>query len=151
MKIQLRRPSDGATSDPLDFEMLPLNEGRRSFWNLQRELKKRSATTDLFQQLLEVDNEEKVEVINFNSVNSLPLQSNNSNSNDNFTEVVVLDTPMEEDSKPIVDEKTMHWLENAEFINKTSQMFLKIYRICKFSKNQKPLKYKFKNLAVERF
>ncbi|CAG9797510.1 unnamed protein product [Chironomus riparius] len=26
VKIQLRRPSDGATSDPLDFEMLPLNE-----------------------------------------------------------------------------------------------------------------------------
>lgn len=96
--------------------MLPLNEGRRSFWNLQRELKKRSATTDLFQQLLEVDNEDKVNVVNFNSVNSLPLQSNNSNSNDNFTEVVVLDTPMEEESKPIVDEKTMHWLENAEFI-----------------------------------
>lgn len=116
VKIQLRRPSDGATSEPLDFEMLPLNEGRRSFWNLQRELKKRSATTDLFQQLLDVESDEnKANIVHFDTVNSLPLQSNNFNEN-NFTEVVVLDTPMDEQPKPIVDEKTMHWLENAEYI-----------------------------------
>lgn len=138
VKVQLKRPSDGATSDPLDFEMLPLNEGRRGFWNIQRELKKRSATTDLFQQLLEVDSDEqqlpmeekKVHLINYNSNkddfnNSLPLHN----------EVVVLDTPIEEDVKPIdvknigwsveetktigwmvEDDKTTHWLENAEFV-----------------------------------
>lgn len=124
VKIQLKRPSDGVMSEPLDFEMLPLNEGRRGFWNIQRELKKRSATTDLFQQLLEVDNDEaeqqqldekKVHLINncefVNSQNSLPLHS----------EVVVLDTPVEEDVKPItIDDKTMHWLENAEFIIDTN-------------------------------
>lgn len=133
--MQLKRPSDGATSDPLDFEMLPLNEGRRGFWNIQRELKKRSATTDLFQQLLEVENDEqqyeekKVHLINYNSNNdnynnSLPLQN----------EVVVLDTPLQEDiMKPIcrwdaeekegmrpvgwaVEEKTVNWLDNAEFV-----------------------------------
>lgn len=123
VKIQLKRPSDGATSEPLDFEMLPLNEGRRGFWNIQRELKKRSATTDLFQQLLEVDNEQQQEnqqqqiqleekKINYNQ-NSLPLQN----------EVVVLDTPVEEDVKPItmtIDDKTMHWLETAEFIMDTN-------------------------------
>jgi c-Rel proto-oncogene protein len=93
--------------------MLPLNEGKRSFWNLQRELKKRSASTDLFQQLLDVDNEEqKVEFVNFSNVNSLPLQSNM-----NHTEVVLLDTPVEENSQPIEDKTmTMHWLEHAEFI-----------------------------------
>lgn len=173
VKIQLKRPSDGATSEPLDFEMLPLNEGRRGFWNIQRELKKRSATTDLFQQLLEVDSDEqqqmqemeekKVQFINYDSISnhsSLKLQN----------EVVVLDTPVEdhkqnygwnisnesspklqrkeehsdedikqnygwnrsfdasveveqnEDIKPIttVDDKTMHWLEHAEFIMDTN-------------------------------
>jgi c-Rel proto-oncogene protein len=105
VKIQLRRPSDNATSDPLDFEMLPLNEGRRGFWNIQRELKKRSADTDLFQQLLDVDNEEeKFKVESLNSVNSLPLQSNHV-----VEEVVVLDTPVEI-WKPIVcEEKTMNY------------------------------------------
>ena len=36
VKIQLMRPSDGATSESLDFEMLPL----RRYWNITRELKK---------------------------------------------------------------------------------------------------------------
>lgn len=112
MKIQLRRPSDGATSEPLDFEMLPFNEGRRSFWNIQRELKKRSATTDLFEQLLEDHEDDKFKVQNVQQVNSLPLHVNQN--------VIVLDTPVEEEAKPIVVEtsvdKTVHWLENAEFI-----------------------------------
>lgn len=111
MKIQLRRPSDGATSEPLDFEMLPLNEGRR-FWNVQRELKKRSATSDLFEQLLDEHRNEtsrfKVECVE--PVKSLPLHV--------IEDVVVLDTPVEENAKPIVssEDKTIHWLENAEFI-----------------------------------
>ena len=112
VKIQLRRPSDGATSDPLDFEMLPLNEGRRSFWNIHRELKKRSATTDLFQQLLDDhDNDNKFKVQNVEQVNSLPLQIHN--------DVVVLDTPVEENAKQFVEtieDKTIHWLDNAEFV-----------------------------------
>lgn len=112
VKIQLRRPSDGATSEPLDFEMLPLNEGRRSFWNIHRELKKRSATTDLFQQLLDdQDSDNKFKVQNVELVNSLPLQVHD--------DVVLLDTPIEENAKPIADsseDKTIHWLENAEFV-----------------------------------
>lgn len=115
VKVQLRRPSDGATSEPLDFEFLPLNEGRRSYWNIHRELKKRSATTDLFQQLLDDhnDDENKFKIQNVKQVDSLPLHINN------IDEVVVLDTPVEENAKPIVspsEEKTVHWLENAEFV-----------------------------------
>lgn len=114
VKIQLRRPSDGATSDPLEFEMLPLNEGRRKYWNIQRELKKRSATTDLFQQLLEDhESETKFKIQNVEQVDSLPLHINNN------VDVVVLDTPVEDNQKFIVDssdDKTIHWLENAEFI-----------------------------------
>ena len=112
VKIQLKRPSDGATSEPLDFEMLPLNEGRRGFWHIQRELKKRSATTDLFQQLLEDHEDEKFRIQNQQLfVNSQPLHENQN--------VIELDTPIEE-SKPIVAEmsevKTLNWLENAEFV-----------------------------------
>ena len=109
VKIQLRRPSDGATSEPLDFEMLPLNEGRRSYFNIHRELKKRSATTDIFQQLLDEDVSDKFKIENVGLVKSLVLQGND--------DVVVLDTPVEENLKPIpIENKTIHWLENAEFV-----------------------------------
>lgn len=94
--------------------MLPLNEGRRSFWNIQRELKKRSATTDLFQQLLEEHNsDDRFKIENVEQVNSLPLHVSNN------VDVVVLDTPVEESPKFVTDtseDKTMHWLENAEFV-----------------------------------
>ncbi|CRK94168.1 CLUMA_CG007684, isoform C [Clunio marinus] len=117
VKVQLRRPSDGATSEPLDFEMLPLNEGRRGYWNIQRELKKRSATTDLFQQLLDDHDSFKIKVQeggeDVTKVISQPLH-----------EVVNLVTPVEENSKFIDntthDEKTINWLENAEFIIDTN-------------------------------
>lgn len=39
--IQLRRPSDGATSESLPFELLPLDSGRPAFWSLRRALHKK--------------------------------------------------------------------------------------------------------------
>lgn len=39
--IQLRRPSDGATSESLPFELLPLDAGRPPFWSLRRNLQKK--------------------------------------------------------------------------------------------------------------
>lgn len=111
MKIQLRRPSDGVSSEPLEFEMLPLNEGRRGFWHIQRELKKRSAETDLFQQLLDIDSDEKCKIVNVDSVNSL-----SSSHEENNDAIIVLDTPVDDNAKPIVDDKTLSWLENAEFV-----------------------------------
>lgn len=115
IKVQLRRPSDGATSESLDFELLALDTGRRTFWNIQRELKKRSATTDLFQQLLE-ENDTTENIIVERPVFQAPL-------NIQQTEVVILDTPIEE-HRSIVEEsscnstedKTVNWLDNAEFI-----------------------------------
>jgi Rel homology dimerisation domain len=41
VKIQLWRPSDGATSESFDFKMLPMRKGRR-FSNMYMELKKRT-------------------------------------------------------------------------------------------------------------
>lgn len=117
VKVQLRRPSDGATSEALDFELLALDTGRRTFWNIQRELKKRSATTDLFQQLLEENELDTTDnIIMERPVFQSPL-------NIQQTEVVILDTPIEE-HRSIVEEsscnstedKTINWLDNAEFI-----------------------------------
>ncbi|CAO1337306.1 unnamed protein product [Diamesa tonsa] len=117
VKVQLRRPSDGATSEALDFELLALDTGRRTFWNIQRELKKRSATTDLFQQLLEENEHDTTDnIIMERPVFQAPL-------NIQQTEVVILDTPIEE-HRSIVEEsscnstedKTINWLDNAEFI-----------------------------------
>lgn len=123
LKIQLKRPSDGATSEPLDFEMLPLNEGRRGFWNIQRELKKRSATTDLFQQLLEVDSnepthemeEKKVQFVNIGwnqNVTSSPTLQN---------EVVVLDTPFEEEQSE--DIKAIATIDDKQMDGRKVQYF----------------------------
>lgn len=36
VNIQLRRPSDGATSEALPFEYLPLDSGRPAFWSLRK-------------------------------------------------------------------------------------------------------------------
>ncbi|XP_012541458.1 embryonic polarity protein dorsal isoform X1 [Monomorium pharaonis] len=41
--IQLRRPSDGATSEPLPFQMLPLGTGRPAFWSLRKAFAKKKA------------------------------------------------------------------------------------------------------------
>ncbi|XP_017854500.2 embryonic polarity protein dorsal isoform X1 [Drosophila busckii] len=52
--IQLRRPSDGVTSEALPFEYVPLDSGRHTFWNLHRHLK-RKPDEDIFQQILRLD------------------------------------------------------------------------------------------------
>ncbi|KAH8412150.1 hypothetical protein KR009_000110 [Drosophila setifemur] len=52
--IQLRRPSDGVTSEALPFEYVPLDSGKHTFWNLHRHLK-RKPDEDLFQQILSLD------------------------------------------------------------------------------------------------
>ncbi|KAJ9597396.1 hypothetical protein L9F63_011741, partial [Diploptera punctata] len=39
--IQLRRPSDGATSEALPFQYLPIDSGRPAFWSLRKALSKK--------------------------------------------------------------------------------------------------------------
>lgn len=39
--VQLRRPSDGATSEPVPFLLTPLDSGRPAFWSLHRALAKK--------------------------------------------------------------------------------------------------------------
>ncbi|XP_044747918.1 embryonic polarity protein dorsal-like isoform X2 [Coccinella septempunctata] len=49
--IQLKRPSDGATSEPLPFEFLPLDAGRPSYWTLGRNFMK-TRNSHLYSTLL---------------------------------------------------------------------------------------------------
>lgn len=50
--IQLRRPSDGATSEPLPFEFLPLDSGRRPYWSYKANLYKKERYGFLINNLL---------------------------------------------------------------------------------------------------
>lgn len=52
--IQLRRPSDGATSEPLPFELLPLDSGRPPYWSFRRNFAKK-ANYNLFNSILAND------------------------------------------------------------------------------------------------
>lgn len=52
--IQLRRPSDGATSEALPFQYLPLDSGRPAYWSYRRNLAKKANYT-LFNTILEHD------------------------------------------------------------------------------------------------
>uniref|UniRef100_A0A2Y9D4N3 RHD domain-containing protein n=1 Tax=Stomoxys calcitrans TaxID=35570 RepID=A0A2Y9D4N3_STOCA len=52
--IQLKRPSDGVTSEALPFEYVPLDSGRARFLDLRRNLK-RKPDYDIFQEILGVD------------------------------------------------------------------------------------------------
>ncbi|XP_055636524.1 embryonic polarity protein dorsal-like isoform X2 [Toxorhynchites rutilus septentrionalis] len=109
VNIQLRRPSDGATSVPLPFELVPLDSGRRRFWSLQHDiLKNDSPENEVFKKILL---EGTVVAQPEKSATPVTLQSD---------EVIVLDTPVAE-SKPIVSEqipseqKTTEWIERNEF------------------------------------
>ncbi|XP_044255724.1 embryonic polarity protein dorsal-like isoform X2 [Tribolium madens] len=52
--IQLRRPSDGATSEALPFELLPLDSGRPLYWSLRKNYSKKG-NYNLFSTLLASD------------------------------------------------------------------------------------------------
>lgn len=67
----MRRPSDGVLSEPLPFEYVPLDSGRKRFLDLRRNLK-RKPDLDIFQEILASDikeqiTNEKMEVIDLNT------------------------------------------------------------------------------------
>ncbi|XP_020287946.1 embryonic polarity protein dorsal-like [Pseudomyrmex gracilis] len=53
--IQLRRPSDGITSEPLPFQMLPLGTGRPAFWSLRKAFARKKADYATFSKILSAD------------------------------------------------------------------------------------------------
>ncbi|XP_055588634.1 embryonic polarity protein dorsal isoform X2 [Uranotaenia lowii] len=121
VNIQLRRPSDGATSEPLAFELLPLDSGRRRFWSLQRDVMKNdSPENEIFKRiLLEGQSSQGLEKA-IDSPKPMVQQQD---------EIIVLDTPVTE-TKSIVTEqmpseqKTTEWIERNEFdvANNTGSM-----------------------------
>jgi len=53
--IQLKRPSDGATSEPLPFQMLPLGTGRPAFWSLRKAFARKKTDYNAFSKILSMD------------------------------------------------------------------------------------------------
>lgn len=50
--IQLKRPSDAATSEPLPFQMLPLGAGRPAFWSLRKAFARKKTDYSTFSKII---------------------------------------------------------------------------------------------------
>nr|XP_012232007.1 PREDICTED: embryonic polarity protein dorsal [Linepithema humile]XP_012232008.1 PREDICTED: embryonic polarity protein dorsal [Linepithema humile] len=53
--IQLQRPSDNATSEPLPFQMLPLGTGRPAFWSLRKAFARKKADYNTFSKIFSTE------------------------------------------------------------------------------------------------
>ncbi|KYN27449.1 PREDICTED: embryonic polarity protein dorsal isoform X2 [Trachymyrmex cornetzi] len=70
--IQLRRPSDGATSEPLPFQMLPL--GTDDANSLRRKIKKINNNSILTKQVAESEKSTGNQLIGFNIIKAEPIE-----------------------------------------------------------------------------
>ncbi|KAK9876647.1 hypothetical protein WA026_014024 [Henosepilachna vigintioctopunctata] len=86
--IQLKRPSDGAASEPLPFEFLPLDAGRPSYWSLGRSLMKKR-NYNLFSTLLQSSNT--------SSNNKLIPEENKDVQDVTMKEIEIIPLPLEPD------------------------------------------------------
>lgn len=138
--IQLKRPSDGITSEPLPFEYLPLDSGRRSFLGFRKGLKEKG-NVDFFKQLLSLDDD----ILSNKPNGDIPKQEQVDQKHGNsINEIIVLDTPNDDElviekteiltvsndnNEPKIEkttvirmdtvdgnDKTTEWLEKAEFV-----------------------------------
>lgn len=111
----MKRPSDGATSDPVEIDYIPSETGMRSFESLREKFQGVPDQTDIFQRIFmdkryekylsnDKENEEPVEVVVLDS----PVESKNIAST---SQLPVNDASIEAQSL----EKTIEWLEKAEF------------------------------------
>ncbi|KAI8126534.1 Embryonic polarity protein dorsal [Lucilia cuprina] len=105
--IQLKRPSDGVTSEPLPFEYVPLDSGRKRFLDLRRNLK-RKPDLDIFQEILaseikeqEPISNEKMEVIDLNTPTAEELPASQSQQSQGDTVL----TPTSTDTTNVDDEE----------------------------------------------
>lgn len=125
--VQLKRPSDGAVSDALPFEYLPLDSGRRSIFGLRRGVKEKG-NLDIFEQIMAIEN--AMHGIKSNGVS-------NDHKQQIGNDVIVLDSPIQ-DEKPIIStnnnasaagdigefdsaHKAVEWIEKSEFITQTQE------------------------------
>ncbi|KAG7213837.1 hypothetical protein KM043_003050 [Ampulex compressa] len=75
--IQLKRPSDGATSEPLPFQMLPLGTGRPAFWSLRKAFAKKKTDYSTFGKILATET-----ALLCNATPKLPRNIDEFNNND---------------------------------------------------------------------
>uniref|UniRef100_A0A1I8MTG7 RHD domain-containing protein n=1 Tax=Musca domestica TaxID=7370 RepID=A0A1I8MTG7_MUSDO len=101
--IQLKRPSDGVTSEALPFEYVPLDSGRKRFLDLRRNLK-RKPDFDIFHEILSVASSEKqqavapaMEVIDLNTPTSeQPSSENQTIVSEPTTQLTLTNEPCDE-------------------------------------------------------
>ncbi|KAK5643286.1 hypothetical protein RI129_007131 [Pyrocoelia pectoralis] len=100
--IQLRRPSDTATSEPLPFELLPLDAGRPAFWSFRRNLAKKG-NYNLFSSILANDTRPvtKTQTVPMNSI------TENKIAESVETEIIVTE------SEPIT-QSAIEWCDYSE-------------------------------------
>ncbi|XP_053980091.1 embryonic polarity protein dorsal-like isoform X1 [Hylaeus volcanicus] len=77
--IQLRRPSDGTTSEPLPFQMLPLGAGRPAFWSLRKAFARKKTDYSTFGKILATES-----ALFTNAASKFPRNIDEYNNNDNF-------------------------------------------------------------------
>ncbi|XP_057325543.1 embryonic polarity protein dorsal [Microplitis mediator] len=80
--VQLRRPSDNATSEALPFQFLPLGAGRPAFWSLRKILAKKKPDPEIFNKILSSDTS-VFAGINQRLPRNLDEFNNNTNNNNN--------------------------------------------------------------------
>ncbi|CAB0015508.1 unnamed protein product [Nesidiocoris tenuis] len=78
--IQLRRPSDNATSDALPFQITPLDSGRPFFWSLRRNIGQK-ADYNLFANILQTSTK--------NTSTPLKIEDANNNANIENRDLIV--------------------------------------------------------------
>lgn len=86
--IQLYRPSDRITSDPLPFELLPLDSGRPPYWSFKRGMAKK-ANYDLFNSILASDAKliAKRQLSTTKDLPKSPVETNNNEAMPSYAEV----------------------------------------------------------------
>lgn len=136
--IQLKRPSDGAVSEPLPFEYLPLDSGRRSIWALRKSLrgqgnmKELEHILSLNRKMLNLGNsreEQDFENSSEKNTSSLVAQvgsptttiQQDKSIDENNDETVLSDSLKASkigDEVEVIDSqmKTTEWLNNTEFV-----------------------------------
>lgn len=110
--IQLKKPSDGSTSEALPFEYLPLDSGRRSIYAMRKGLRHKNNFAQL-EKILSMDlthtnGDGTIVADNSNSFISAQTITNGTKSPvtvQNVSDVEMIDSA----------EKTAEWLKQAEF------------------------------------
>lgn len=136
--IQLRRPSDGATSESLPFEFLPLDSGRPAFWSLRRSLQKKG-DVNTFNSILAADRMsirnnnnkyrkikangslfqtenkiEEIEIVDSPTASSSSTQLVESHFDDVEVEKSNVETPIIIDITPTLNNNNKDWCDYSE-------------------------------------